>query len=67
MSTRKYPSRYEKLKKKNNKKQEKKIESQKAFIDKFVINIKQDTKKKKKDENITNKNSLIIMQIVLIK
>ena len=48
MSTRKYPSRYEKLKKKNNKKQEKKIESQKAFIDKFVINIKQDTKKKKK-------------------
>jgi len=46
MFTRKYSSRYEKLKKKNNKKLEKQIESQKAFIDKFVINIKQDTTKK---------------------
>ena len=46
MSTRKYSSRNEKLKKKNNEKLEKQIESQKAFIDKFVINIKQDTTKK---------------------
>ena len=50
MSARKYSSRYKKIKKINLKKKkkiklEKQIESQKAFIDKFVINIKQHNKK----------------------
>jgi len=53
MSTKKYPSRYEKLKMKKKRKLEKQIEFQKAFIDKFVINIKQG-KTKNLGENITN-------------
>ena len=47
MSTRKYTSGYEKLKKE--KKKEKLIESQKWLMDKFVISNKQNL-----NENITN-------------
>jgi hypothetical protein len=43
MSTRKYLSRYEKLKKRR--KIEKQIESQKGSINKFVTSIKQNQKK----------------------
>ena len=51
ISTRKYASRYEKLKKR--KKNEKLIESQKGSIDKFIISNKQNITQNL-DENITN-------------
>ena len=51
MPTRKYASRYEKLKKRNN--EEKLIESQKWSIDKFVVNNKQNIIQNL-DESITN-------------
>ena len=52
MSTRKYASGYEKLKKWK-KKEEKLIESQKGSMDKFVISNKQNIAQNL-DENITN-------------
>ena len=51
MSTRKYTSGYEKLKKR--KKEEKLIESKKLSMDKFVISNKQNITQNL-DENITN-------------
>ena len=51
ISTRKYASRYEKLKKRR--KEEKLIESQKGSMDKFVISNKQNITQNL-DENITN-------------
>ena len=51
MSTKKYASRYEKLKKRN--KEEKLIESQKRSMDKFVISNKQNIIQNL-DESITN-------------
>ena len=51
MSTRKYASRYENLKKR--KKNEKLIESQKGSMDKFIISNKQNITQNL-DENITN-------------
>ena len=51
MSTRKYASRYEKLKKRNE--EEKLIESQKRSMDKFVISNKQNIIQNL-DESITN-------------
>ena len=56
MSTRKYVSRYEKLKKR--KKEEKLIESQKGSIDKFVISNKQNITQNL-DENITNEQEIL--------
>lgn len=55
MSTRKYASRYEKLKKR--KKEEKLIESKKRSMDKFVINNKQNITQNL-DENITNEQEI---------
>ena len=55
MPTRKYASRYEKLKKRNN--EEKLIESQKWSMDKFVINNKQNITQNL-DENITNEQKI---------
>ena len=52
MSTRKYASRYEKLKKRK-KKEEKLIEYQKGSMDKFVISNKQNIIHNL-DKNITN-------------
>ena len=52
MSTRKYASGYEKLKKR--KKKEKLIESQKWLMNKFIISNKQNIIQNL-DENITNK------------
>ena len=56
MSTRKYVSRYEKLKKR--KKEEKVIESQKGSIDKFVISNKQNITQNL-DENITTEQEIL--------
>ena len=56
MSTRKYVSRYEKLKKR--KKEEKLIESKKGSIDKFVISNKQNITQNL-DENITNVQEIL--------
>ena len=55
MSTRKYESGYEKLKKK--KKRRKLIKSQKELIDKFVISNKQNITQNL-DENITNEQEI---------
>ena len=55
MSTRKYASRYEKLKKR--KKEEKLIESKKGSMDKFVISNKQNITQNL-DENITNEQEI---------
>ena len=55
MSTRKYASGYEKLKKRR--KEEKLIESQKGSMDKFVISNKQNIIQNL-DENITNEQEL---------
>ena len=55
MSTRKYASGYEKLKKR--KKKEKLIELQKWSVDKFVINNKQNITQNL-DENITNEQKI---------
>ena len=55
MSTRKYASRYEKLKKR--KKEEKLIESQKGSVDKFVIRNKQNISQNL-DKNITNEQDI---------
>ena len=54
MSTRKYASGYEKLKKRK-KKEEKLIESKKWSMDKFVITNKQNITQNL-DENITNEH-----------
>ena len=56
MSTRKYESGYEKLKKKR-KKEEKLIKSQKELMDKFVISNKQNITQNL-DENITNEQEI---------
>ena len=56
MSTRKYVSRYEKLKKR--KKEEKLIKFQKGSIDKFVISNKQNITQNL-DENITNEQEIL--------
>ena len=56
MPTRKYASRYEKLKKRK-KKEEKLIESQKGLMDKFVISNKQNITQNL-DENITNEKEI---------
>ena len=55
MSTRKYESGYEKLKKK--KKRRKLIKSQKELMDKFVISNKQNITQNL-DENITNEQEI---------
>ena len=55
MPTRKYASRYEKLKKRN--KEEKLIEAQKWSMDKFVINNKQNIIQNL-DKNITNEQEI---------
>ena len=55
MSTRKYASRYEKLKK--IKKEEKLIESLKGSMDKFIISNKQNITQNL-DENITNEQEI---------
>ena len=55
MSTRKYASRNEKLKKR--KKEEKLIESKKGSMDKFVISNKQNITQNL-DENITNEQEI---------
>ena len=56
MSTRKYASGYEKLKKKR-KKEEKLIKSQKELMDKFVISNKQNITQNL-DKNITNEQEI---------
>ena len=56
MSTRKYASGYEKLKKRK-KEEEKLIEYQKGSMDKFVINNKQNIIQNL-DENITNEQKI---------
>ena len=56
MSTRKYASGYEKLKKKR-KKEEKLIKSQKELMDKIVISNKQNITQNL-DENITNEQEI---------
>ena len=56
MSTRKYASGYEKLKKKR-KKEEKLIKSQKELMDKIVISNKQNITQDL-DENITNEQEI---------
>ena len=55
MSTRKYTSEYEKLKKR--KKEEKLIKSKKLSMDKFVISNKQNITQNL-DENITNEQEI---------
>ena len=57
MSTRKYASGYEKLKKKRKKEKEKLIKSQKELMDKFVISNKQNITQNL-DENITNEQEI---------
>ena len=57
MSTRKYASGYEKLKKIIIKKKEKLIEPQKGAMDKFVISNKQNITQNL-DENITNEQEI---------
>ena len=57
MSTRKYASGYEKLKKKKKEKKEKLIKSQKELMDKFVISNKQNITQNL-DENITNEQEI---------